>query len=380
MLSPKSRRRKRRVKFNKVVHNRRIPHLNDLSEEEVFATWIQPEEYLAIRSRCIVTAKKMMRGLITQEDLDSGKHEPRGLEGKTKEGGNARREHKMDSIAAVLEEQTLQWNEDVFDEDAIRDVYSCFSIGCADDAHRAALQDAAAAHSYLYQEHSPVAEAKSSTSQHEEEEESTALSPVSETAAGVVDRLKDIFFLRSSKAALLSDIENLVYNEAAMERRRKVYEKPNGNALASQLRQYFSAQGGVSATKGSDEQDVPSLASSQYSDSTEDDSSSNSSHVEDDVIASSDSFTSQLHTHFSSRKKRQALLQSIERGFFEETETAIVTVSSKPSPLSVVDIAPLSVSSISSSVGSLLDGIFHTRSKRKAVVDELRASAHLRQL
>jgi hypothetical protein len=284
-----------------------------------------------------------------------------------------RREHKIESIAAVLEEQTMQWNEDTIDEEAIMEVYSYFSIPCAESAQEAALKDAAAAHAYLQDNPSP----STNTSLGPEHATSTPLSPVGAVASGMVDRLRDILFLRSSNAALLQEIENIVYNEAAMERRRTVYEKPDGNALASQLRQYFSAQGASNTnSEGFGEHDVPSLASSQYSDSTEEDSSSGSCHAEDDGITSADNFTTQLQNHFYSRKRRQALLESIERGFFDSNEAAIVTVSSHTS--SVTSSATTNVTAISNSLGSMLDGVFNARSKRKAVCDELRASTHLR--
>jgi hypothetical protein len=381
--SPKQKRRKRLVKFNKVVHNRRIAHLNDLGDEQILATWIQPEDYLEIRGRCIATVRKMMGGTLTEAELESGRHCPRGLEGKTRDGSCVRQHHKLDSIAAVMEEQTLQWNEDVVDEDTFMEVYSFFSVPCAEAAHEVALEDAKAAYTYAY-EHSictcsdadkDPAEAQHSTS--------SPVSPVGGVATGVVDRLKDILFLRSSKAALLHDIETSVYNETAMERRRKVYERPtgSGSALASQLRQYFSTQGTLSTSSNctrADEHDVPSLASSsQYSDSTEreddDDDSSSSGPVENAPkgCASGDVFTTQLRSHFSARTKRQALLKSIESGFVKDKETDIVTVAASTYS-SVASIATSNVAAISNSLGTMLHDVFNTRSQHRAVVDELK--------
>ena len=332
------------------------------------ATWIQPEDYLDFRSQCIATVKKMMRGDLTQEDIENELHCPRGLEGKTREGSTTRRENKLDSIAAVLEEQAMQWNEDVFDEDAIMEVYTYYTVPCAEIAHKLALEDAEAASSYIHSTEGASMHNPASASQ----------VPVGTLATEVMNRLKDIVFQRASKAALLQDIETIVYNEAAMERRRKVYEKPTDNILAIQLRQYFSTQGfRSSASKGSEEQDVPSIASSQSSENTEDDDSS-SSHNEcgDDESASDVNFTSSLQNHFHSRKRRQALLDSIERGFFQENETSIMTFGASAA-LSSIDTS--NVSSISTSIGSVLSDIFTIKSKRKAVVDELRASSHHRR-
>lgn len=388
-LSPNQRRRRRKVKFNKVVHNRRIPHLNDLSDQQIVATWIQPEDYLDIRERCIATVRKMMKGSLTEAELEN--ECPRGLEGKTRDGSNVRREHKFESIAAVLDEQAIQWDENVLDEEAIMEVYTYFTIPCAQDAHEVALKDAEEVCAYQHaigdesssQDVKAPAEAQPTTS--------APVSPVNAVAPGVVDRLKDILYLRPNKAALLHDIERFVYNESAMERRRKVYEKPSGSALASQLRQYFSTRGASGSSKGAD--DVPSLAStssgSQSSDSTipedDDSSSSSSGHAEDahEGCATADVFTTQLQNHFSARTKRQALLKSIEsRGYFEEKETAttnsIVTVAANTSS-SVAAMASSNVAAISSSVGSMLQDIFSARSMRKAMVDELKASSHHRR-
>lgn len=354
------------VKFDRVVHNRRIPHLNDLSEGEILATWIQPEDYLDFRSHCIATVKKMMRGELTQEDIDNELHCPRGLEGKTREGSTTRREHKLDSIAAVMEEQAMQWNEDVFDEDAIMEVYTHYTVPCAEIAHKLALEDAEAAYSYIHSSETTPLNNVASTSN----------LPVGTLATEVMNRLKAIVFLRASKAALLQDIETIVYNEAAMERRRKVYEKPTDTFLATQLQQYFSTHGfRSSTTKGTEEQDVPSVASSQSSENTEDDDST-SSHNDAAEDESGSHFTSSLQNHFHSRKRRQALLDSIERGFFDENESSIMTFGGSAT-LSSVD--PSYVSSISTSIGSVLNDIFTVKSKRKAVVDELRASSHHRR-
>jgi hypothetical protein len=382
--SPKQRRRRRLVKFNKVVHNRRIPHLNDLSKKQIVATWIQPEEYLDIQERCKVTVRKMMKGSLSKKaGLDNGKYCARGLEGKTREGSCERREHKLDSIAAVIDEQTMQWEEDVLDEESIMEVYSFFSIPCAEAAYNVALEDAEAAYEYQHSigttSADPEKEKDSADAQHETT--SAPVSPMEEDASGgVVDRLKDVLFHRSSKAALLHDIESVVYNESAMERRRKAYEKPSGSSvLASQLRQYFSTQTPTSSSTstGGDEHDIPSLASSQFSESSAEpedgDVGSSSSGVAEATIkgpASSDVFTTQLHNHFHARRKRQALLKSIESGYFEKEETAIETVAASTS--TVASIATSHVAAISGTLGTMLKDVFSAQSQRRAMVNELK--------
>lgn len=362
--SANSRRRKRTIKFSKVVHNRRIPHLNDLSHEEIVATWIQPEDYLEIRERCISTVKKMMRGGLTQEDVDSERHCTRGLEGKTRSGSAVRRDHKMDSISAVLEEQTLQWNEEVDDEEAIMEVYTVYTTPCAKLAHEMALEDAQVARAYVLGESSST-ESPSVAPQHR-----PSTTEDGDSAEGVVDRLRGMLFLRSSKTAILHDIENTFYDEVAMERRRNVYAKPNTSALARHLRDYFSTQ---RTFKTGEDQDIPSLASSQSYESTDtgDDNS-------DEGSTESENFTTILNTQFHSRKRRQALLDSIERGYFDANENAIVTIS-VGTVASTTKQALSNVAAISDSLGSAFQDILGIRKQRKAVVDELKASSHVRK-
>eukprot|EP00934_Nitzschia_sp_Nitz4_P006276 Nitzschia sp. Nitz4//scaffold69_size99277//13021//14070//NITZ4_004619-RA/size99277-processed-gene-0.15-mRNA-1//1//CDS//3329556673//6266//frame0 len=335
-LSTSSRRRKRVISFNRVVHNRRIPHINDLDAEEIKATWIQPEDYLQIRERCMSTVQKMMRGSLTHADLDSGKHCTRGLEGKTKKGNATRRDFKTNSINAVLEEQALQWDEDVDDDEAIMEVYVEYSQPCADAAHVAALQDAKEAMEYQ----------KGETSRSSTESLSSQLPVIKEAVFG---KLRDILNLRECKAAMLKEIESTLYDEAAMERRRLVC-----NTLDSSTHKSCDFQLG-------DDQEVPSLASSHTADSTENYSS-------DDDSDSSEHFNSSLHTVFHSRKRRQGPLDGLD-GYFDNAESSPTQAG----------IAVSSFAALSKLLGFKIQDSPVVHRQRKAVVDELRASIHLRQ-
>lgn len=362
--SPSLMRRKRKIKFNKIVHNRRIPHLNDLSASQIEATWIRPEEYLEIRARCIATVKKIMRGQLSLADIESEEHCPRGLEGKTKAGSSLRREHKLDSIAAVLEEQSLQWNEDVDDDEAIMEVYSFFAIPCAENAHQMGLDDQQAAKEC----HEFIATTTKQTQPTTCTSTSAPSSPRDGTTA--VDKLRVIFQLRSSRAALLQDVEKNFFEEAAMERRTRqaactTVSQQRNNVLARQLREYFTQ-------RKTDEKSLPSLASIPSGSSStdrlldEDESSTDGS-------TSSDNFTSHLSGIFRDRKHRQALLESIENAC--HIQPTIVTAPSTTTTENKVS----NVTMISQTLGSRLQDIFGPRKRRAAVLNELSNSSHMRQ-
>lgn len=366
VVSPKGRKRRRRkIKFNKVVHNRRIPHLNDLTNEEVTATWIQPQDYLEIRSRCVATVKKMMRGGLTKEDCDSGKHCPRGLEAKTKNGSSTRREHKLDSIAAVIEEQTLQWNEDVDDDVAIMEVYSIYTLPCAVYAREAAEEDALEAKAYLHDQRNISASIRSTNP--------ARVSTLGSYSISLLSSINEILHARRTKAALLDDIEKHIFNEAAMERRRSMYDRQShrGVDLASQLRQYFLSQETRRqedidlSYKGGDEHDLPSLAPSQGSDSTLD--------SQEDIHT----FTSQLRNSFHTRRRRSVDLDSIEKSIYEasdelhEEQSTLIHANDISSAIKGFSV----VGEVSRIVESRLGTLFGVRAKRRAVVDELKVKS-----
>lgn len=360
-LSPKigKRRRKRKIKFNKVVHNRRIPHLNDLSKEEIEATWIQPEDYETIRDRCVATVKKMMRGGLTQQDCESGDHCARGLEAKTKDGSTARREHKLDSITAVLEEQNMQWNEDVDDDIAIMEVYSIYTIPCAQFARELAVKDAEDAKAYLKEK------------EYHQSVSRISVGTLSAYSKALLNNLGEILHVRKQKTALLSDIESHIFNEAAMERRRSMYDRKSrtGPDIARDLRDYFQKQV-VSDQKGGEEHDVPSLASSHCSDSTRGEDSQDER----------DSFTSQLRYSFHARKRRSVDLESIEKSIYEASTE--FHEDDEDLQLSLDDSKNLAsagrgmsfVGEMSRIMESRLANMLGVREKYRTVVDELRSA------
>lgn len=104
-----------------------VPHLNNISDEEVAEIWYDAKEYSDIKSAYQMTIFMMENGELKEDDDHTG----RGLEYRTQQGAWARYENKRDAYNAVLDEQDRQWKVDKDDHDAISRVYLKHSTKCA---------------------------------------------------------------------------------------------------------------------------------------------------------------------------------------------------------------------------------------------------------
>jgi hypothetical protein len=365
--SPQSvERRRRRVNFHKTIYNRRIPHLNDMPERLREAIWIQPEEYLEIRKRCIMTVKKMMNGDLTAEDVESEEHCPRGLEGKTREGAGIRKEYKLDSLAAVLDEQSWQWNEDVDDDEAIMECYSIFSIPCAQAARETALKDELFVQKYIRvdEKFDGCSYNRGTLLGRKGENDSGSIDSLPSAALpSLVEKLTNVVFTQSRRAALLQEIEENFYEESSIQRRRKreeelySYRSMANTALAEQIRLYFDQRKNADKQRGAAEVQRDRILSCDGSESSapsllwDEESSSSQSD------GSNDTFTSELSDVFHSRKQRQSLLDEIERSYYAKP----AIVATKPSNISI----------LKEKLSSNLSPIFWMRRTRESLASEL---------
>lgn len=311
-----------------------------------------------------------MQGGLTEADVESDEHCPRGLEGKTSEGTAKRKEYKLDSLAAVLDEQSLQWNEDVEDDEAIMECYSVFSIPCAQAAHEAGLADAKTVLGFL-QDEKPIYDCCSDRG----DECDTSSTMPSIVRPGLVEKLTNVVFMQSSRAALLQEIEQNFYEESSIQRRRKreeehySYRAMAKDSLAEQIRLYFAERKNTGEQQQScpvqrnhlkqgdqDDQDAPALV-------WDEDSSISMSE------SSNETFTSELSDIFHSRKRRQSLLDEIERSFCVEPTFA----SERPSTVTI----------LTQKLTSTLNPIFWVRKTRHnmmqglATSDKLSAPSHI---
>ena len=133
------RRRKRVVRFNTVVSQRKIPCINDYSREEIEQCWFLPEESFQITQRCIKEIIMLEEGT----RLKDKKYCARGLETSTKLAQKAKTLNRRAAFDAVLDEQDEQddQNDGDFDDEAMADMYREVSKSCQMWAHVVAMQD-----------------------------------------------------------------------------------------------------------------------------------------------------------------------------------------------------------------------------------------------
>lgn len=133
-----------------------IQHLDDMSDEEVFAIWYTSREYSDIKQAYQLTIFMMESG----ETITGDEHTSRGLEYRTQEGAWARYENKRDAYNAVLDEQDRQWKVDKDDYEKIRQIYLKHSTKCANAAIVRALQDERDVKDYLEEQQEKVKKTK----------------------------------------------------------------------------------------------------------------------------------------------------------------------------------------------------------------------------
>lgn len=114
-----------------------IPHLNDLTDDDIANIWYEAAEYSDIKSSYQCTIFKMENG----EFIEDEEHTSRGLEYRTQQGAWARYENKRDAYNAVLDEQDRQWKVDKDDHDKIGAIYLQHSSKCAKAAAERGLAD-----------------------------------------------------------------------------------------------------------------------------------------------------------------------------------------------------------------------------------------------
>jgi hypothetical protein len=120
-----------------------IPHIDDLSDEEVKATWYEHEDYEAIKKSIIPLIRKMMKN---EEVAETNRQTTRGLEYRTRDGAIRRQTNKSRAMTVVLDEIDRQLEfAGYVNEEILRKVYQSVSKQCQDEAHDLALGDVEAA-------------------------------------------------------------------------------------------------------------------------------------------------------------------------------------------------------------------------------------------
>jgi hypothetical protein len=114
------------VRFAKKIRTRTTISRKDYTRQEADAAFSSLADHQQILRQCHEEVKKIDHG----EKYEDKKYCSRGLEGRTKIAYISKVQTRALVIKAVLDEQLTQWNEGVFDEDAIADACHIASSSC----------------------------------------------------------------------------------------------------------------------------------------------------------------------------------------------------------------------------------------------------------
>jgi hypothetical protein len=128
---------KKSVSFSGKVRGRAALHINDYSEEEIQASWLNAADMRRIRGEIRYTIAMMNRGGTIDED----KYSRRGLEYRTNEGMLIRSDNRSVAANAVLNEQHRQEAGHFLDEEELARVYKYWSSRCQITAQLAAFSE-----------------------------------------------------------------------------------------------------------------------------------------------------------------------------------------------------------------------------------------------
>jgi hypothetical protein len=126
-----------RVRFSQKIHICKTLSREDYTTEEIQACWFTAEENQRIHRHCSKEIRKMDEGT----KLKDKKYCSRGLEGHTTVGAATKKRNRSFAINAILDEQMIQWEEGIFDEDAISEIYYRASSRCRVRARIVGLRD-----------------------------------------------------------------------------------------------------------------------------------------------------------------------------------------------------------------------------------------------
>jgi hypothetical protein len=129
---------RKHVTFATNISVHEVPHLKDLPEEELRATWYDQADFEAIKQSMIVTIRLMMANKPIGSDGDQC---TRGLEFRTPAGSKIRKMSKMGAVTAVWNEQVSQWKNGRNDDKAIAEVYIKHGINSNKAARVVGIQD-----------------------------------------------------------------------------------------------------------------------------------------------------------------------------------------------------------------------------------------------
>jgi hypothetical protein len=139
-LSPEKAVVEKRLRINlaaNVVHP--IPHMKDLTDEEVTDVWYGKQDYVEIKKNMVPFLRRMTKG---EKVIENDRHSTRGLEFRIREGAIKRMNNKREAAHRVLDEQERQIELFGYtNAEIIAKVYRVVNCHCAVEAHQLALRD-----------------------------------------------------------------------------------------------------------------------------------------------------------------------------------------------------------------------------------------------
>lgn len=167
--------RKRKISFRFEKNETfQIPHIKDMSPEEIQDVWYQRMDYERMKTSFIPIIRKMMQGEIIEE---SNQQTARGLEFRTRKGAVRRQHNKLEAMTAVLEEQEHQKINNCVNDELLAELYISCSAHCIDAARRLGFQDEAAVQYIIHQQNYDTFESTESYSDDSSEISTTHCSP-----------------------------------------------------------------------------------------------------------------------------------------------------------------------------------------------------------
>ena len=136
-----SKRKIKRVRFNRGVQMSLVPNAANYTRKQMSAIWFDGDE----RAQMVKDSTQNVNLLLNGEKLGPD-HCARGLEYRTPEGCKRRADNKYYALCDILKEQDRQWNEGIYDEDALRFIYLKHSEPCLEAARGLGISDEAEAH------------------------------------------------------------------------------------------------------------------------------------------------------------------------------------------------------------------------------------------
>jgi hypothetical protein len=115
-----------------------VPHIDDISDDEVDATWYSKKEFQTIRKSCLRTVELMEQNLSIKE---SSKHCTRGLEKHTVLRRELRKRQQELCFETVMNIQDLSESRGVALNDIMAEFYAKSCSNSVREAIRVALQD-----------------------------------------------------------------------------------------------------------------------------------------------------------------------------------------------------------------------------------------------